>query len=33
LVTQQPLVEALHGGEQRQFPFGILNQGHSFEIA
>src|ERR1700730_3180568 len=26
LVTQQPLVEALHGGEQRQLPFGILHQ-------
>ncbi len=26
LVTQQPLVEALHGGQQRQLPFGILNQ-------
>src|SRR6202158_6013893 len=26
LVTKQPLVEALHGGEQRQLPFGILNQ-------
>jgi hypothetical protein len=26
LVTQQPLVEALHRGQQREFPFGILNQ-------
>src|SRR6266481_5892335 len=26
LLSKQPLVEALHGGEQRQFPFGILNQ-------
>src|ERR1700687_607289 len=26
LVTQQPLVEALHGSEQRQLPFGILSQ-------
>ncbi|MGA2965614.1 MAG: hypothetical protein ABSD64_05330 [Terriglobales bacterium] len=26
LVAQQPLVEALHGSEQRQLPFGVLNQ-------
>src|ERR1019366_2654698 len=26
LVTQQPLVEALHSGQQREFPLGILNQ-------
>src|SRR5271157_5785311 len=26
LLTQQTLVEALHGGQQRQFPFGILQQ-------
>ena len=26
LVTQQPLVEALHRGQQGQFPFVVLNQ-------
>ena len=26
LVAQQTLVKALHGGQQSQFPFGILNQ-------
>ena len=26
LVTQQTLIETLHRGQQREFPFGILNQ-------
>ncbi len=34
LIAKQPLVEALHRGEQRQLPFGILNQSQlSLEIA
>src|SRR5208282_284921 len=28
LVAQQALIEALDGGQQRQFPFGVLSQGH-----
>src|ERR1022692_3072767 len=33
LIAQQELIKALHRGQQRQFPFGILKQSQVLEIA